>query len=68
VLAQQRAEQRARAAAARAAERNRVQEMNLADLLAAMPDDVRADALTQLNDSDLAQLPPQVRWLCWCVC
>jgi hypothetical protein len=37
--------------------------MGLADLLAAMPDDVRADALTQLNDSDLAQLPPQVRRL-----
>jgi hypothetical protein len=34
--------------------------MGLADLLAAMPDDVRADALAQLNDSDLAQLPQQV--------
>jgi hypothetical protein len=62
VLAQQRAEQRARAAAAARAqaERGRQQEMGLADLLAAMPDDVRADALAQLNDSDLAQLPPQV--------
>jgi hypothetical protein len=65
VLAQQRAEQRARAAAARAAEQNRQPDMSLADLLAAMPDDVRQDALAQLSDTDLAQLPPQVRS---CVC
>lgn len=39
--------------------------MSLADLLAAMPDDVRQDALAQLSDGDLAQLPPQV---CVCVC
>jgi hypothetical protein len=60
VLAQQRAEQRARAAAARAAEANRQPDMSLADLLAAMPDDARQDALAQLTESDLAQLPPQV--------
>jgi hypothetical protein len=66
VLAQQRAEQRARAAQARAAEQQaRQPDMSLADLLAAMPDDVRQDALAQLSDTDLAQLPPQVGVCAW---
>jgi trimeric autotransporter adhesin len=60
LLAQQRASARAAAARAAAAARGQQPEMGLADLLAAMPDDARADALTQLSDDDLLQLPTQV--------
>jgi hypothetical protein len=38
--------------------------MNLADLLEAMDDDARADALAQLSDDAMAQLPPQVYHSC----